>query len=236
MDANAQILELFEVFKELHPNNSERFAPSIENAMRWRYAINAAHQRGATMPKDFVLPDSSLSILFANSRRILRFESFPMTTQEVYKRVAALFPGRKVYAVGSRVSGEYIDETSGEKVKQMRSDLMKKPTTVSDYDFTLDLLPGESVESIRSLLPKGVDFVAHHPKSDPKLLIPMWDFSKLPVERHNEVIELFEKKQWGKLMDIHNEFQLSEQTLCCNSKSAQKWFAWAIENQIIRKQ
>lgn len=40
------------------------------------------------------------------------------------------------------------------------------------------------------------------------------DFSKLPKEKHSEVIELFEKRDMGKLLVIHNTYKLSDFFYC----------------------
>lgn len=55
-------------------------------------------------------------------------------------------------------------------------------------------------------MPKWGDLVAKVPNGEPKIEIPMWDFSKLPTELWNDVVELVRTGQWGKLMAIHNDW------------------------------
>lgn len=236
MTGQQQIEQLFADFQALHPNNREAFDPTIDNLLRWEYSVRTARERGEIVTKPFERPNDNRSRQFANSRRVASFQQFPTLTQNKYFEIAALFPGRRVYATGSRVTGEFIELGANEKVKKMRADLLKKNVAVSDYDFTIDFEPGDDLEKMRSVVPPGFDLVQNVPPGEPKILIPMWDFTKIPPDRHGEIVEMVEQKQWGRLMDIHNEFGLSSQTLCCNDESAKRWFTWAIENGLIERQ
>jgi len=233
MTGQQQIEQLFADFQALHPNNRESFDPTIDNLLRWEYAVRTARERGTIATKPFDRPNDTRSRQFANSRRVTTFKQFPTLTQNKYLEIAALFPGRRVYATGSRVTGEFIDIGANEKVKKMRADLLKKETNVSDYDFTIDFEPGDDLEKMRAIVPPGFDLVQNVPTGEPKILIPMWDFSKIPADRHGEIVDMVERQQWGRLMDIHNEFGLSAQTLCCNNESAKRWFTWAVEKGVI---
>jgi hypothetical protein len=64
-----------------------------------------------------------------------------------------------------------------------------------------------------------------------------WDFSKLPKEKHSEVIELFEKRDMGKLMVIHNTYKLSDFFYCCGTdgNSVLNWFKFGIEHGEIKQ-
>ena len=233
MTGQEQIEKLFADFQALHPNNREKFDPTIDNLIRWEYAVRIARERAAIATEPFDRPNDTRSRRYANSRRVATFKQFPALTQNKYMEIAALFPGRRVYATGSRVTGEFIDIGANEKVKKMRADLLKKDVPVSDYDFTIDFEPGDDLEKMRAIVPPGFDLVQNVPTGEPKILIPMWDFSKIPADRHGEIVDMVERQQWGRLMDIHNEFGLSNQTLCCNNESAKRWFTWAVEKGVI---
>lgn len=235
MTGQQQIEKLFADFQALHPNNNEPFNPTFDNLLRWEYAVRTTRQRAAVQTEPFALPDARQSRQFANSRRVATFQRFPTLTQNKYLEIASMFPGRRVYATGSRVTGEFIDLGATEKVVKMRADLLKKNVPVSDYDFTIDFEPGDDLEKIRATIPPGFDLVQNVPTGEPKILIPMWDFTKIPADRHGEIVDMVERQQWGRLMDIHNEFGLSAQTLCCNNESAKRWFTWAVENGLIQR-
>jgi hypothetical protein len=236
MTGQEQIQNLYNQFKALHPNNKEPFVASLQNMLRWDYAVKLATLRSEKKNVAFAFPDNRDALTFAKTRSVSAFSQFPKATQDKYLQIAALFPGRKVYATGSRVTGEYADEGSGEKVEKMRADLLKKNTKVSDFDFTIDFEPGDLLEKFKMKIPAGFDLIVNVPEGEPKILIHMWDFEKIPKDRHNEIIDLVNRRQWSRLMDIHNEFELSPQTLCCNSKSAEKWFTWAVKEGVIKQQ
>lgn len=239
MDAQQQMRQLFDEFKQLHPNNEDEFNPTLDNLLRWQHAIGLAKERLSIHTTPFDLPDDSIAKRIAAKRAITDFQDFPELVKNKYWELAFLFPNRQVYAIGSRVTGEWIDKDAHHEfadLMAMRKSLMKKETDESDYDFTLDYKECDDIDSIRSKMPKGFDFLQILSDEEPKILIPMWDFTKIPKERINEVIDLVEGGQWGALMDIHNEYQLSAQTLCCNSDPAKKWFTWAVEKKIIERQ
>ena len=63
----------------------------------------------------------------------------------------------------------------------------------------------------------------------------MWNWDKLPKDEHANAIDLFNSQRWGALMALHNKYNLSPQTLCCNDEPVRTWFEWAIKNEIITK-
>lgn len=235
MTAEQQIRDIYDRFIAAHPNSRETFVPTLENLMRWQWSIQQAENRRPSDEQLFDVGDTRGSVAFAKSRSVKKFGQLPPMTRERFLLLASLFPGRKVYATGSRITGEYIDKDSPKKVIKMRTDLLKKETVSSDYDVTLDFKNDDDVNELKKRLPEFGDLVLNVPSTEPKIEIPMWDFTKLPREKFNEVVELVESKQWGKLMAIHNEFGLSETFFCCDAKPSERWFTWAVENKIIQK-
>jgi len=66
--------------------------------------------------------------------------------------------------------------------------------------------------------------------------VGIWDFSKLPKERHKEVIELVNENQIGKLVAIHDEYSLSSfSAYCChgNGHFVMRFYKEAIEKEYI---
>jgi len=69
-------------------------------------------------------------------RGVKAFDEFPKATQEIYLAVAKCFPGWQVWAVGSRVRGDYIDKIDyGRFVQKARAKAGMKPKDESDFDF-----------------------------------------------------------------------------------------------------
>lgn len=235
MSAQQQVEQLFSEFQAMHPNSKEVFNPTFENIRRWRWSIEEAQKRQERKVQSFNVPDDRSAKAIAKSRAIKTFKSFSRSTQDKFLTLASLFPGRVIYATGSRVSGEYIERDSPESIKKMRSDLLKKVVDVSDYDITMDFEKKDNLEEFKNRLPSWGDLVLNVPNGERKIKIPMWDFSKIPKNRMNEVFDLIQNKSWGKLMDIHNELNLSPQILCCNQKVAERWFTWAVENKLIQR-
>lgn len=57
----------------------------------------------------------------------------------------------------------------------------------------------------------------------------MWDFSKLPVDVHGEVLRLFDDRRFSELRDIYNTYRVSPQLLtpCCSNELIQQWTIYA---------
>lgn len=237
-NAEIQVRQLFEDFKRLHPNAIDTYEPTVENVRRWHWAVNEAIGRNekAKDEQAFGLPDDRDARILARSRAVGTFSRFQPMTKDRFLTLASLFPGRRVYATGSRLTGEYIDKDSPGKIQKMRAALLKADKVESDYDVTLDWMADDKFDDFKKLMPEWGDLVMNVPKGEPKIEIPMWDFSKLPVDLHAVVVDLVERKQWGQLMNIHNEYRLSDVTFCCDSKPAERWFTWAVANGVIKKQ
>lgn len=235
MTAEEQVFDIYQRFIAAYPNSNQQFVPTLENLASWSWSIEQHELRQSQSNKRFDLGDNARSLDLVKRRSVKTFSQMPKETQQKFLLLASLFPDRKVYATGSRVNGDFLNEDSSDEVIQMRKDLFKKDTKESDYDITFEFKEGETIQQLKKMLPKFGDLIKIQ-NNEHKILIPMWDFSRLPLERHNEVIELVKGSQWGKLMAIHNEYQLSNVTFCCDSKPAQRWFTWAVENQVIKQQ
>lgn len=231
-----QIKELFDKFKELHPLSKEEYNPTIENVSRWRWMVK--HSENPVIHKPFELADIKYrkrAESIAEGRAVGVFSRMPVSTQRKFMRIASIFPGRNVYACGSRVTGHWTDNGCGKEIVFMRKTLLRKDTEVSDYDIFIEPNEGDDILQMRSLLPSYADLVLILPHDEPKVLIPMWDFSKLPEPEHNAAIEAYNKKQWGVLMELHNKYQLSNVQFCCDHVPAKLWFEWAIQNGKIKQ-
>lgn len=248
-EAALQTRQLYDQFIELHPNSREQFEPTPENLQRWHWHIVEAGKRPAGEAVDMSIPEQALSI--AKGRSFATFYDMPPYMRERYLHIAGLFPGIQFYACGSRVKGEYIEKWSGESIRHLRKMLHKPEKEESDYDVCMDspnpepkhLLskrkdgdtwkPVDLKSKIRAGLPKWADLITGVPK-DEKIPIPVWNFDRLPQSEHARAIELFEAKNWGELMAIHNQYFLSANVYCCDVAPIRRHFGWAIEQGIIK--
>jgi hypothetical protein len=64
-----------------------------------------------------------------------------------------------------------------------------------------------------------------------------WDFTKLPNDKHETVIDRYQSGDALSLMLIHNEYELSPTLYCCavQNSMVMAWFKHGIENGYIRK-
>lgn len=232
MTSTEQAAAVFNKFKALHPNNKEAFDPTLQNIMRWFYHIKAAEKRPAKHPVK--IEDDPEAEQSAKARAFKTFEEMPTYMQDKYIQLAMLFPGRVVYAAGSRVMGGYVEEWSAEAIRRMRKKLRKSPKVSSDYDIFVEPKNGEDIDELKKKLPEWADILIR-PDGSEKLKIPMWDFSRLPLSQHARAIELYNEQRWGLLMKMHNDYQLSPETYCCNKEPVKKWFKYGIENGFIQQ-
>lgn len=230
-----QIKQLFDKFKELHPLSKEEYNPTIENISRWRWMVKSSENPVIHKPFELAdIKDRKRAESIAESRAVGVFSRMPVSTQRKFMRITSIFTGRIVYACGSRVTGHWIDKGCGEEVMFMRKTLLRKDTEVSDYDIFIEPNEGDDILQMRSMLPSYADLVLILPHGEPKILIDMWNFDNLPKSEHNAAIEAYNKKQWGVLMEMHNKYQLSNVTFCCDHAPAKLWFEWAIQNGKIK--
>lgn len=224
---------IYNEFKRLHPNCTEAYYPTPENVARWKWHIAETQKRPVMEEVESTVRQAAFEI--AQTRSYKTFYEMPKYMQERYLYIAGLFPGVQIYACGSRVNGEYIEEFSGASIKRLRVDLGKLDKTESDYDFCADIVAPDQLSyqvtmgKMRREIPFWADLLRGAPEHE-KIAIPMWDFDRLPITEHKRVKELFDSQQWGELMEIHNAYQLSPNFYCCEISPIIRYFRWAIEN------
>ena len=232
MESHINPVELFVKFKKLHPYNREAYVPSEQNIARWKYHI-AQYEKHELPLKEYLHSPKQWAIELADSRRVRSFDDFDPDTQRRYLHLSGRFPGIQLYACGSRVKGDWIDDETDSRIVEMRREL-GKANKRSDFDFTIPSMTADEKYKAMRLLPAGYDLLIFGVPEDEMIPIPMWDFSKLPKDQHKTAIEHFKAQRWSKLMQIYNTYQLSPAQFCCDEKPVIRWFQWAIENEIIR--
>ena len=242
-EAQQQAYNLFLRFKELHPNSSEEFVISFENLNRWAYHVQHAETLPVGVNVDFT-PNESDAALIA-SRAVNDWNDFDIATKQAYDNLQSSMPRVQLWATGSRVDGTYIDGDSHPNIAAMRKRIGKQDKSVSDFDITaaeisviqfkgyfynIECNPENAKREIE-IHNKRFDFTPWHNDNDiqPKIKIPMWDFSKLPESERQNVIDLYNENQWGQLIEIHDRYGLSPNNYCCDVEPVKRWYKYAIE-------
>lgn len=70
-----------------------------------------------------------------------------------------------------------------------------------------------------------------------KVDVSVWDFSKLPNDKVSvaQIKEHVKNEDWRQLAIIHNNYQLSPKTICCDMSEVKKNFVAYVENLPARK-
>lgn len=102
-------------------------------------------------------------------RGVKQFSQFPSRTQEIYLDVAKCFPGVQVWAVGSRVRGDYVERYDYFFVSAARNEAGMKQKTESDFDF---LVSPDAVQ-VGELPPNTERVRCRIPESE-KIAIPIY--------------------------------------------------------------
>ena len=231
--SDIEALQVFEVFKKLHPNNTELFVNTLANIDRWRAHINNTERIRAMYSNKFsteFAPDFQTLI---NNRRADTFEGLSFEAQQVYILLPPLFLGRRVFAVGSRVRGDYIEHGDPVEVRQWRLAAGHSDKEESDFDFVVEGLDPDGRE-----LPDGCDWLRYNP-GDKQISIPMpihyWDFKKLPQSEFARVKQLLQQGDERELLKLHNQYQLSENNYCCNLNGLMQWFRGALSEGLLNE-
>jgi len=230
--AESRARELFDEFKRHHPNSADVFSLNADDLIRWHWHVIQARQRQGYSTIQVV--DRGALQQLSEGRGVDSFEQMPTHVQKKYLQLAALFPGRQIWAVGSRVDGTFVEADSPAQVRELRGKAGKAVKPTSDFDFMIEPLPGETIEDIKSKLPAWADLLIRG--AEKKVAVPNWDFSRLPESEHSNVIALVEARKWGELMAIHNKYALSPYRYCCDETPIRRWFEWGIEQGLIKQQ
>ena len=102
-------------------------------------------------------------------RGVRLFDQMPTPTRWVYSDIARCFPGAQVWAVGSRVRGDYVIDGDGDWVREARRKAGMKDKTESDFDF---LVSPDSVQV--GELPQNTERVRCRIPESEKVMIPIF--------------------------------------------------------------
>lgn len=219
-------LQVFLEFKEACPASKEGFEPSAANRHRWLHHIQAVNKTHG-FPK--VERDCAALDELRRERKVSSIEQMPWYIASRYIQIAGCFPGFEVFACGSRVRGGYVDAWDSEEIRAARCAAGMSPKQASDFDFWVRPAARQVGE-----LPKRAERVRCIVPESEKILVPMWDFKKLPVGEYARVLELLAARDVEGLKLIHDQFQLSPNNYCCNLQPIENWFLYAAQNGLLQ--
>lgn len=150
----------------------------------------------------------------------------------VFQRAARYFHPRKVWAAGSFVVGLGVVNGLPKQTMLLRAIARKPYKLNSDFDVIVEGLAFEEIEQHRKFLKENrVDVLFFH--ADHKLKIPMWNFSKLPAERHADAVRMTKNLDTDGLLRLHDKYKLSNFNYCCTDGIIE-YFQWAIEKGLVK--
>lgn len=103
-------------------------------------------------------------------RGVKTFNEMPLYVRRVYLGVARCFPGVQVWAVGSRVRGDYVEPGDGVEVRDARVAAGMKDKRESDFDF----LVLDSTAQPVCELPENTERVRVRVPENEMVAIPIW--------------------------------------------------------------
>lgn len=215
----------FDIFKTLHPNNTEEFNPTPENLARWEWHVN--HRQADIAVPAFEFQGLEELEAIRKERGAKDWEDLPETMRRAYAILASLFPGIMVAACGSRVRGDYVEAWMPDSFRRLRQSAGMAWKTQSDYDFVAFTTGGPISD-----LPEWADRLKYAPTAE-QIFIPMWDFAKLPKEEHANVLHLIDTNQWKELLKVHDRFQLSTNIYCCDMGPIKRWYKYGVKEGLI---
>lgn len=218
---------LFERYKQAYPNVRAAYDPTPGNVRKWQNALEAKQRLGVmTEHKRDMRGIEQLR----GERRATTFEGMAQNARQVYQRLKEQYIGVTVYACGSRVRGDYVDmwNEPGGEIRRARIEAGMPDKRESDFDFWLS---GEY--ETKQGVPPICDRVRCLVPNSEKIMLPEWDFTRLPENEHARVIELITNEMWGELLRIHDQYNLSPYTYCCDLEGFKKWWRHGIETNKI---
>lgn len=165
-------------------------------------------------------------------RCVQNVSAFSNYALSIYGHIVSRFPGFKVYACGSQVRGDYVIGGYGmdnSQINQARVLAGMKFTNGSDFDFWVE----PDAEQVGWIMDDCDRCRLRIPENE-KILLPMWDFTKLPDDVHQTVISLFNKGDWRELSRVHDRYGLSPYSYCCDETGLKNYFEHGINTGKIK--
>lgn len=196
--------QIYSRFKELCPNSADEFSHNPTDIKRWMWHIEKIEQqpKGSTV---FVPPYIQE---FFDRRAAATWEDLPVRVRVWYDYIKSFYPDADVFAVGSYVNGDYITPYCPDFVKWYREKAGKSDKTESDFDYYTKAPKNENV-------PGWADYSRYVP-GDKMILIPMWDFEKIPESERPKIGAAIAGNRWDDVAVANNKYKVSTYPVCCD--------------------
>lgn len=149
----------------------------------------------------------------------------------VFERAARHFYPKAVWATGSWCVGLGVLGGNPKGIMMLRELARKRRRMNSDFDIIVEgMRQSEKKSHATFCLKHNVDILFFD--TEHKLRIPMWDFSKLPVNRHGDAVRHTKNLDAAALLALHDEYKLSTFNYCCTD-GVIEYFEWAIEKGLV---
>jgi len=215
--------QLYKQYNELYPAAKDEYNPTAENVRKWRNAIEAKRKVGnlARYERDI----TGIEQLRAE-RGAKMYEGMAQNARKVYQALKEQYIGTNIFACGSRVRGDYVDmwDMEGSNVRRARIAAGMPDKKESDFDFWLS-----GNYETKQGVPPICDRVRCMVPLNEMIMLPEWDFSKLPANEHERVAQLIHNETWRDLLHVHDKYQLSPYSYCCDLEGFKKWWRYAID-------
>jgi len=204
--------ETYLLFKKHCPNSDEQYSDDPAAVRRWKWHI----ERMESIPKHepFFVPAYVRE--FFEQRAAKTWDDLPIYARIWYDYVKCFYPDVDVYAVGSFVNGDYVTKHCPPFVRWYRQLAGKSDKIESDYDYY-------TAAPINPDAPNWSDYVRYIP-GDKMILIPMWNFEKLPESEREKVAEYIENNQWSNVVAINNKYAVSTHPVCCDINPLKSYY------------
>ena len=232
IDMGNKDFDVYQRFKAFHKNSLEEYNPTPENVARWRQHI-LHHESVLAMfnpEKKFRKEYVQEFVDLIEKRKVRFWEEMNVGIKSHYESIAARFPRNQVYAVGSRVRGDYVERYDPEQVRLWRKEAFKRDVKVSDYDFIVEGLNPDGRE-----LPEYADWLKYFPEQE-KIPIPMWEWSNLPKSEYPNILKMLSEGDEKGLHEIYKKYELSTYRYCCNLSGMVDWFRIAEQQGLFNEE
>ena len=203
--------ELYSRFKQVCPNSTEQYTNDPKAASRWAWHILQFQKMEQHEPVQV----PAYIQQFFEKRAANKWNDLPEFARRKYDILKCYYPNHDIYAAGSYVNGDYVTPFCLPFVGTYRL-AIGKTKEESDFDYYTEA-------PLNPKAPKWSDRIRYVP-GDKMILIPMWDFTKIPEDQRARIGKLIETNQWAELAQENNRYQVSTYPVCCDLNPMKNYY------------
>lgn len=203
--------QIYDRFKQLCPNSPDEYTTHPQAVKRWEWHILQAEK---VEQYEAVQPPAHVVDFFAK-RAVNDWADLPEIARRKFDIVKCYYPEHDVYAAGSYVNGDYITPFCPQFVKQYRG-AIGKTKAESDFDYFTNA-------PLNPKAPDWSDKIRYVP-GDKMILVPMWDFEKIPAHQRARIGNLIATNQWAELAQENNRYGVSTYPVCCDLNPMKNYY------------